>query len=45
MIMLEEIDFNSDYAYDRILELANCVDEKQTLLGKSTFAYPSIQKI
>ena len=35
MIMLEEIDFNnSDCAYDRVLELANCVDEKPTLVGK-----------
>ena len=32
---MEEIDFlNSDYAYDRLLELANCVDEKPNLIGK-----------
>lgn len=32
---MEEIDFNEqETAYDRLLELANCVDEKQNLLGK-----------
>lgn len=35
MIMLEEIDFsNVETSYDRILQLANCVEEKPTLLGK-----------
>lgn len=33
---MEEIDFsNEDAAFDRLLELANCVNEKNNLLGKS----------
>lgn len=32
---MEDIDFtNYEYAYDRVLELANCLNEKQNLIGK-----------
>ena len=32
--MMEAIDFsNFEYAFDRVIELANCIEEKQNLVG------------